>query len=214
VLAANVDIAFVVAGMDGDFNLRRLERYLAVAWSGGSTPVIVLNKADSPPTLEGLRVAAEAIAPGVEVRPCPRSPATGVDGAAQAHLAPGRTAVVLGSSGVGKSTLVNALVGQRAAAHGRGPRGRLARPPHDHPPRARPPARRRAAHRHPGHPVARRRRRVGRARARVRRHRRPRAPVPVQRLPPRGEPGCAVTAALADGHARRRPARQPPQARA
>src|SRR5690348_12849232 len=55
VLAANVDTAFVVAGMDGDFNLRRLERYLAVAWSGGATPVIVLNKADVAGDVDGLR---------------------------------------------------------------------------------------------------------------------------------------------------------------
>jgi ribosome biogenesis GTPase / thiamine phosphate phosphatase len=111
VLAANVDIAFVVAGMDGDFNLRRLERYLAVAWSGGSTPVIVLNKADVADDAEGLRVAAEAIAPGVEVRAVSALTGTGVDALRDAHLARGRTAVVLGSSGVGKSTLVNALVG-------------------------------------------------------------------------------------------------------
>jgi ribosome biogenesis GTPase / thiamine phosphate phosphatase len=119
VLAANVDIAFVVAGMDGDFNLRRLERYLAVAWSGGSTPVIVLNKADVAGDVDGLRVAAEAIAPGVDVRAVSALTGTGVDALRDAHLAPGRTAVVLGSSGVGKSTLVNALVGserQRTAA--------------------------------------------------------------------------------------------------
>ena len=118
-LAANVDVAFVVAGMDGDFNLRRLERYLAVAWSGGSTPVIVLNKADVADDAEGLRVAAEAIAPGVDVRAVSALTGAGVDALRDAHLAAGRTAVVLGSSGVGKSTLVNALVGserQRTAA--------------------------------------------------------------------------------------------------
>ncbi len=111
VLAANVDVAFVVMGLDGDFNLRRLERYLAVAWSGGSTPVILLNKADMAPDLDGVRVAAEAVAPGVEVRTLSALTGEGVAGIAADHLPPGRTAVVLGSSGVGKSTLVNALVG-------------------------------------------------------------------------------------------------------
>ncbi len=111
VLAANVDVAFVMAGLDGDFNLRRLERYLAVAWSCGTTPVILLNKADVAADLEGLRAAAEAIAPGVEVRPLSALTGDGVAGLAAEHLAPGRTAVILGSSGVGKSTLVNALLG-------------------------------------------------------------------------------------------------------
>ena len=65
VLAANVDVALVITSLDGDFNLRRLERYLAVAWTGGATPVIVLNKADVADDPEGLRIAAEAVAPGV-----------------------------------------------------------------------------------------------------------------------------------------------------
>jgi ribosome biogenesis GTPase len=111
VFAANVDIAFVVAGLDGDFNLRRLERYLAVAWSGGATPVILLNKADLAADLDGQRVAAEAVAPGVEVRPMSALNGEGVAALASDHLPQGRTAVVLGSSGVGKSTLVNALLG-------------------------------------------------------------------------------------------------------
>ena len=111
VLAANVDVAFVMAGLDGDFNLRRIERYLAVAWSGGTTPVIVLNKSDVATDLEGLRVAAEAVAPGVEVRAISALTGRGIDDLSATHLGRGRTAVVLGSSGVGKSTLVNALLG-------------------------------------------------------------------------------------------------------
>ena len=111
VMAANVDVAFVVAGLDGDFNLRRLERYLAVAWAGGATPIVLLNKADVAADVEGLRVAAEAVAPGSRSGPCPPSPATAIAALAADHLGAGRTAVVLGSSGVGKSTLVNALVG-------------------------------------------------------------------------------------------------------
>src|SRR6187402_1429455 len=67
VIAANVDIAFLVAGLDGDFNLRRLGRYLAVAWSSGVTPVIVLNKADIARDLDARLVAVGAVAPGVPV---------------------------------------------------------------------------------------------------------------------------------------------------
>jgi ribosome biogenesis GTPase len=111
VMAANVDTAFLVAGLDGDFNLRRLERYLAVAWSSGVSPVIVLNKADIAHDLEGRLVAVGAVAPGVPV--VVLSALTGDHLADLAsHLHPGRTAVVLGSSGVGKSTLVNALLGE------------------------------------------------------------------------------------------------------
>ena len=112
VLASNVDTALVVTGLDGDFNLRRLERYLAVAWSGGATPVILLNKTDVAADPAGFRVAAEAIAPGVDVRLIAALTGDGVEGLAGDHLAPGRTAVVLGSSGAGKSTLVNALLGE------------------------------------------------------------------------------------------------------
>ena len=112
VIAANVDVAFIVAGLDHDFNLRRLERYLTVAWSSGVEPVIVLNKADVAIDLEGRLVAVGAIAPGVPV--VVLSALTGdhlVD--LGEHLTSGRTAVVLGSSGVGKSTLVNALLGEQ-----------------------------------------------------------------------------------------------------
>jgi ribosome biogenesis GTPase / thiamine phosphate phosphatase len=117
VIAANVDIAFLVAGLDRDFNLRRLERYLAVAWSSGVSPVIVLNKADVAQDLEGRLVAVEAIAPGVPV--VILSALTG-DHLADLgrHLHQGGTSVVLGSSGVGKSTLVNALLGEQRQATG------------------------------------------------------------------------------------------------
>jgi ribosome biogenesis GTPase len=111
VLAANVDVAFVVAGLDGDFNLRRLERYIAVAYAGGAVPVVVLNKTDVAADLEGVRTAAGRVAPGTEVVAISARTGDGVADLAARHLAPGRTAVVLGSSGVGKSTLVNALLG-------------------------------------------------------------------------------------------------------
>ncbi|HET7728319.1 MAG TPA: ribosome small subunit-dependent GTPase A [Candidatus Limnocylindrales bacterium] len=111
VLAANVDVALLVTGLDGDFNLRRLERYLTVAYAGGTRPVVVLNKVDLDDDVEGHRVAAEAVAPGVPVHAVSALTGHGLDRLASAHLRPGVTAVVLGSSGVGKSTLVNALLG-------------------------------------------------------------------------------------------------------
>ena len=127
VLAANVDVAFLVAGLDHDFNLRRLERYLAVAWSSGVRPVIVLNKADVALDLDDRLLAVESVAPAVPI--VVLSALTGDHLADLApYLAPGQTAVVLGSSGVGKSTLVNALLGEKrqatAAVRGDDSRGR------------------------------------------------------------------------------------------
>jgi ribosome biogenesis GTPase / thiamine phosphate phosphatase len=115
VLAANVDIAFLVAGLDGDFNLRRMERYLAVAWSSRVTPVAVLNKADLGLDIEGRRVAIAAIAPGVPIVTLSALTGDHVTDLAP-YLLAGTTAVVLGSSGVGKSTLVNALLGEARQA--------------------------------------------------------------------------------------------------
>ena len=118
VLAANVDVALVMAGLDGDFNLRRIERYLAVAYAGGATPVVVLNKTDIATDLAGLRSAADTVAPGTEVFAISARTGEGVNDLAERHLVPGRTAVVLGSSGVGKSTLVNALIGYERMSTG------------------------------------------------------------------------------------------------
>jgi ribosome biogenesis GTPase / thiamine phosphate phosphatase len=115
VLAANVDVAFLVAGLDHDFNLRRLERYLAVAWSSGVRPIVVLNKADVALDLEQRLLDVESVAPAVPI--VVLSALTGDHVADLApYLAAGQTAVVLGSSGVGKSTLVNALLGERRQA--------------------------------------------------------------------------------------------------
>ena len=111
VLAANVDVAFLVSGLDGDLNLRRIERYLALTWSCGVSPVIVLNKADVSADVMGRRLAVEAVAPTVPVVVTSALERTGLHDLAP-YLATGATAVVLGSSGVGKSTLVNALLGE------------------------------------------------------------------------------------------------------
>ena len=110
VLAANVDVVFVVTSMNADFNPRRLERYLAVAWESGGTPVVLLSKSDLADDAAGYLLAAEATAPGVEVIAASAVTGEGLD-LVRAHLGPGRTVVFTGSSGVGKSTIVNALAG-------------------------------------------------------------------------------------------------------
>jgi ribosome biogenesis GTPase / thiamine phosphate phosphatase len=110
VLAANVDVAFLMTSLNRDFNLRRLERYLATAWESGATPVVLLSKADLVVDVDGMRLAAEATAPGVEVIAVSAVSGAGLPDV-RAHLAPGRTVVFLGSSGVGKSSLINALAG-------------------------------------------------------------------------------------------------------
>ena len=110
VLAANVDTVFVVQGLDGDFNPRRLERYMATAWDSGAVPVVVLTKLDVGHDPE-LILEAEAVAIGVPVHPVSNITGEGLE-ALDAYLFPGRTIVLLGSSGVGKSTLVNRLAGR------------------------------------------------------------------------------------------------------
>lgn len=111
VLVANVDTVFIVSGLDGDFNPRRLERYLTAAWDSGADPVVVLTKLDLCEDLT--RIAdAEAIALGVSVLPVSNASGEGID-AVRELLSPRRTFVVLGSSGVGKSSLVNRLAGRR-----------------------------------------------------------------------------------------------------
>ena len=111
VMASNIDLALLVAGLDNDLNLRRIERYLAVAWSSGITPVVVLNKSDLADDVDGRLVAVDAIAPGVSAIPVSARTGAGLD-ELRRHLRPGTTAAILGSSGVGKSTLVNALLGE------------------------------------------------------------------------------------------------------
>jgi len=110
ILAANVDTTLVVCGLDRDFNLRRVERYLALAWGGGTVPVVLLNKADLCAEVPDRLAAAVAAAPGVEVHAVSALSGEGLEVLAP-HLAPGRTAALLGSSGAGKSTLVNRLLG-------------------------------------------------------------------------------------------------------
>lgn len=117
ILAANVDIALIVAAAGRDFNPRRLERYLALAWEGGTNPVIVLTKMDLAENGEELVAEAEAVAVGNRVVATSIVDGRGL-GELASLLAPGRTAVLLGSSGAGKSSLLNALAGSEVAATG------------------------------------------------------------------------------------------------
>jgi len=111
VLAANVDSVFLVAGLDGDFNPRRIERALVLAWESGASPVVLLNKADLGGDVDTRRLEMEAAAPGVPVHVVSGRRGDGIE-ALEPYLAPGQTVALLGSSGVGKSTLVNRLLGE------------------------------------------------------------------------------------------------------
>ena len=111
IVAANVDLAFLVMGLDGDFNLRRLERFLVMVLDGGVKPVVVLSKTDLCDGLEGRCQAVAAVAPDVPVVPISSLRGQGLE-ELRALLEPGLTATLLGSSGVGKTTLINRLLGR------------------------------------------------------------------------------------------------------
>jgi ribosome biogenesis GTPase len=115
VIAANVDTALLVSALDGDFNPGRVERYLAQCWESGARPVIVLNKADACEDARGKAAEMERVATGVAVcvAVCVVSARTGQGfGELEEFLRPGQTLVLLGSSGVGKSTIANRLLGE------------------------------------------------------------------------------------------------------
>ena len=110
VVAANVDVALLVASLNGDLNARRIERYLATAWESGASPVVVLTKADLCTDRDARKAEIEAVALGVPVHVVSAVTGEGLEGLSET-FAPGQTAALLGSSGVGKSSLVNALAG-------------------------------------------------------------------------------------------------------
>jgi ribosome biogenesis GTPase len=110
VLAANLDVAFLVSGLDGELNLRRIERYLSVVWEGETIPVIVLNKMDVCDDVDQHLREAASVAPGVPVHAISAARNEGL-AVFQDYLGSGKTGAFLGSSGVGKSTIVNALLG-------------------------------------------------------------------------------------------------------
>ena len=110
-LAANVDLALIVAAAGHDLNLRRIERYLAMVWESGAAPAIVITKSDKSPDIDSAVAEVESISPGVRVLATSAVSGDGIN-ALRTLIRPGETAVLLGSSGVGKSTLVNAPVGR------------------------------------------------------------------------------------------------------
>lgn len=124
VVAANVDVVWVVTAMDADFSERRLERYLTLVWDSGARPRIVLTKADVADRadagsggtggVERYRAAAESVAMGAPVEAVSNKSGAGL-AELERSLEPGRTVALLGSSGVGKSTLINRLAGAEVA---------------------------------------------------------------------------------------------------
>lgn len=116
-IAANFDYVFILQSLNMDFNPRRLERYLAAAWQSGATPVILLTKADLVDDPLPWLWEAEASAPGVSIHIVSAYDGSGLDDLC-VYLQPGKTAVFLGSSGVGKSSLVNALAGEEVMTTG------------------------------------------------------------------------------------------------
>lgn len=110
VVAANIDTVFICMSLNKDFNLRRLERYLGVAWDSGAVPVIVLTKADLCAELAQSLSELETVAAGVDVLVTSSMSGDG-DQPVRKYVGAGRTVAFIGSSGVGKSSLINRLIG-------------------------------------------------------------------------------------------------------
>jgi ribosome biogenesis GTPase len=113
VVAANIDTVFIVTALNQDYNLRRIERYLTVVWESGCHAVVILSKADLCDCIELRCQEVQAIAPGVAVHALSVHTGLGLPDI-RSYLQPGVTVALLGSSGVGKSTLINCLLGQEA----------------------------------------------------------------------------------------------------
>ncbi len=115
VVAANIDVVYIVMGLDRDYNPRRLERYLVMAKESGATPQVLLSKADLSDVVEAQLDETRAVAPGVDVYAVSVRDGRGVDRVRSA-LRAGQTGTLLGSSGAGKSTLINQLLGHEMLA--------------------------------------------------------------------------------------------------
>jgi len=111
IVAANIDTVFLVMGLDGDYNPRRLERYLLLAYESGARPVVILNKSDVAGHLSEDLDEITGLAVGIPVHAISAKARSGIE-VIESYLGPGKTGALLGSSGVGKSTLVNALIGE------------------------------------------------------------------------------------------------------
>lgn len=117
VIAANVDLLLVCCGLDHDFNLRRIERYVTLAYAGGVAPVVVLTKADCAANAADRRAAVEAVCVGVPCLECSIVDDRGVN-AVRGMITAGTTAALVGSSGVGKSSLINRFFDEARLAVG------------------------------------------------------------------------------------------------
>lgn len=114
-VAANFDSVFIMQSLNYDLNPKRLERYLALAWQSGAVPVVILTKSDLVEDSEAQIADMRRVSAGAEIFPLSAKTGEGVDALAE-YLQPGKTIVLLGSSGVGKSSFVNALAGEHIMA--------------------------------------------------------------------------------------------------
>ena len=111
VVAANIDEVFIVTDLDTDFNLRRIERYITLVYNSGACPVVVLNKTDLSMDVQSVVNETESVSPGVPVYAVSAEEGEGIE-QLESRLGHGKTVAFLGSSGVGKSTLINCLLGE------------------------------------------------------------------------------------------------------
>ncbi|MCJ7499460.1 ribosome small subunit-dependent GTPase A [bacterium] len=111
VVAANIDEVLIVTDLDRDFNLRRIERYITLVYNSGASPVVVLNKTDLAADVESVFAQTEAVSPGVPIFAVSAEKNQGIE-QLKNRINQGKTVAFLGSSGVGKSTIINCLLGE------------------------------------------------------------------------------------------------------